>query len=888
MPQFIPKLFLAPQHLAALTDPLTWRDNPFATREERRDTRRKQWVKSLAWMCATLLVLGGAAIWGLRWLYREGYGIPWYLGGDLGAVLCILVSGIHIWFIASVTQRYTTQLLTREAARNTLPSLLLLPQSPFQTLMQTAVYPWRAAMRIALVLLPVYVLCVGLDGISWADLLMLYVVFGMTALSFPSWRIPALAAMTAPQAAAQTGANTAGTFGAQSQTAGASGSGSSSPGGWLAMGFLLPIIALFSAMASRRGVGGMLGQMRHYMPDSILVLLPSSLLSWPLLMARALITPFDWFGWHVPPLLFALVLFALGRYVAVVRTSEYLSVGTYRDLALLPTYLPRRRLEGALRIAGVLVAAGYLWQWTIRDGALANLSASTDPASPGLAGFLFALLFVAGWRTVWRAGKLGDWLRESRVPVTKAAVRRIPSRSAIVFFTAPFLSALVFYLACCTLSGTVPFSRPLLGMAGEMLAISLAGALLNFGACRLLGPLVLLWPIALLGLLVFGPPETYRVMLFSPTLGLLHLSSYPPVHQWLATRDSFAWWMWPVDCGLAGMFLALWALPRTVRSPASVPEGVLALDPTIVGLEVFMDPPLAKAQTTAPSESPLVLRFIAGMQRFGDNALTTKELRVRLRGRLHPGAVRRTFLIYLVVSGILGVGLPAIAQAFGGGVAAFLYGDAAATAAGPAANVLACFYLALLFVAAGAGFGPLLAFATEREKATLGFVLLTPMRARAIVLGKLAGMLLAGSPALLTLAAWTLALSLVLLPVLGLISLIAWIEVVLMALTLAVTIGSVTLAIASLFPRAISPAILGLLGWILLQAFIQIGVQSFRFLRFLAWSGVTLAGGESAFYWLLAVLVCLMLSLLGFLIAVWGVRRMRKGDLAFAASKQEN
>ncbi|HZT42279.1 MAG TPA: hypothetical protein VFA07_08815 [Chthonomonadaceae bacterium] len=876
---------MSSQHREALTDPQAWQDNPFATREARRDLRRKQPVKSLAWMCGALLVLGGPALWGLRWLYREGYGIPWYLGGDLGAVLCILVSGIHIWLIAGAAQKHTTNLLTQEAARNTLPSLLLLPQSPFQTIVQTAVYPWRAAMRIALVLLPAYVLCVGLDGISWADLMMLYLVFAMTAVSFPVWRSPALTATGTPAAAPEASAKTAGM---QGQTTGATGSSGSSPGGWLALGFLLPMFALFSALVSRRGVGGMLGDLHRYMPDSIIVLLPSSLLSWPLLMARALITPFEWFGWPVPPLPFALFLFALGRYVQVVRTSEYLSVGTYRDLALLPTYLPRRRLEGALRIAGALIATGYLWHWAIRDGALALLAASTDLASPGLAGFLYALLFVAAWRGMVRAGQLGGWLRESRSPVTAAAVRSVTLRSAAVFFCAPFLSALAFYLACCALSRTPPFSRPLVVMAGEMLVIALAGALLNFGASRLLGLLTLLWPLVLIGLLVFGPPESYRVMLLSPTLGLLHLSRYPLVLRLWALRPSFLWWMWPVDCGLAGAFLALCALPRTARSPASVPEGALALDPTKVGSEVFGDPPLTKTATAVRSESPLTLRFIAATQRFGDNALTTKELRVRLRGRLHLSSLRRTFLIYLVVSGILGVGLPAIADAFGGGVAAFLYGDAAATAAGPAASVLACFYLALLFVAAGAGFSLLLAFAAEREKATLGFVLLSPMRSRAIVLGKMAGMLLAASPALLTLGAWTLLLSLFLLPALGAISLIAWIEMVLMALSLAVSIGTVMLAIASLFPRAISPASMGLLGWVVLQAIAQIGFHSSRYLRHLARNGTTLAAGQSGLFWLVTGFVCLLFALLGFLTAVWGVRRMRKGDIAFAASKQEN
>ena len=43
---------------------------------------------------------------------------------------------------------------------------------------------------------------------------------------------------------------------------------------------------------------------------------------------------------------FAVLSFVLGRYLQLVRSSEFLRVGAYRDLASLLTYAPRRKWTG--------------------------------------------------------------------------------------------------------------------------------------------------------------------------------------------------------------------------------------------------------------------------------------------------------------------------------------------------------------------------------------------------------------------------------------------------------------------------------------------------------------------------------------------------------------
>lgn len=881
---------LAPEHKTALTDPQTWRDNPFVHRDACRDANRKQPLKSLAWMSGTLLVFLALALWGLGALHARRHHIPWYLGGDMGTALCIAFCGIHVWYVTGTAQKLTTRMLAQEAFRNTLAHLLMLPLSPFQMVLQAAVYPWLAAMRMAVLMLPVYAFFVGLDGVAWADVLMLYVVFALLAVSLPTWRRPALGDSVLFISPTQTATNTAMTA-ASGQTAT---TGAASPTGvWVMFACLMPVFALFFSLTSRRGgVGAVHHVLSAYIPDSLLVLLPTSMLSWPLLMARALITPFDWFGLPVPPLPFVLTLFALNRYTQAVRTGEYLSVGTYRDLALLPTYLPRRRLEGALRIAQAFVVTGYLWKWAIWNGGLAWAVGQSGGGVPGQMGFVYGLLFLTTYRGLGRAALLARWqrIRQERRAVVS---RQVTPRAAARFLAEPFASAGLFYLACCAVSRTAPFPAAVCALAGKMLAVGLAGVVLNYGANRALGMLAALIGLMLPSLWIYGTlfahaPEARPLAFFSPTLGLLNLSGItlpglPPLFQ-----PPLPWWMWAVDGGLTGLLLALCALLAALpkRPPAAEPD--LTLDPTLVGEEAFYDRAFARTTEAAQVESPVVLRLIAGIQRCCDNAVIIKELRARLRGKLHPQGLRTTFVTFLIASVAVGVIYPPLAALFESGLAPLLFGPLPA-AAQPAANMLSCWHLLLLFVSFASGFAVLpLAFAVEREKSTLGFLLMTPMSARSIVFGKLIGLLVPGSLGVGMIGLWTLALSLLLTPTLGLLGLLAWLEVTATALAILVMIGMGSLAVASLFPRTVTTLGSGLLAWILFQACLQSFIHLPRALRHVSAGPFALFGLHGYLLWLGFLGLCLALTLLMALLSIWGVRRMRKGDIAFAASKREN
>ncbi len=888
---------LSPLHNAAIADSQNWHDNPFVNRDHRRDIKRKQPFKLFAWMVGTMLIVGGFGMWGLWALMRSKFNIPWFLGGDLGTALCILIVGLHVWFVAGASQNRATLMLAQEAHKDTLNSLLLLPMTPFQLLLQVGVYPWLVGMRTALALLPLYALCVGLDGISWLDLGMLYVVFGLVSVSFPLWRRPILSetALVGSPTQASTGTNTAlaqtamGT-GQPGTATGMQSNPNNGAGGWMVLFFMLPMFFAFFAFIGGRGPAGMYDNLHQYFPDSLLKLMLPSMLSWPLLIARGLITPLDWFGFPLPPLPFALVFFVLARYLQIVRTSEFLSVGTFRDLAQQPTYLPRRLLEGAVRIAQMFVVTGYLWKWAVTNGGLGFLVQTSlkGNVATGLTGFVYLLLFVTIFRGLYRVSQLGTWQRG--IKAARPAVRKVEAITAVRYLAAPFAFFLLFTLVCALFARVNPFLPPLLTLAYRMLVIGLSGMLLCYGASRLFGQMgpvlgmavVVTWVIALSGYhLTIVQPLAY----FSATLGMLYLGHAPwnPLTALFAAQT--VWWRWPVENAALGLILALTAVAMRVRFTAHMPENVqqVPLDPTRVGEEAFSDPPLTlKGEKPPQSDTPLALRLIRGVQSVWDNGVMVKELRVRLRGKLEISTVRASLVILIVATLTLHQGLPVVAEIFGGAMGKELFGKT--TTGG---SILSLFYLVLLFRALVAGFATFQAFIVERDKSTLGFLLLTPMSNLGIVVGKLAGMLIPGGIFLLTIGVWTLILSLINLPELGPRTLGVWGGMMLSALALVLTLGMLTMAIASIFPK-IPTQYAGCIWAVLFQVIVQGSIHLGRFaIGFISTLNQAIGLGGMGL-WLLSLVIAVLLTTLATILSVYGVRRMRSKDLTFAGAKRES
>jgi hypothetical protein len=897
-----------PTHIALMADPANWLDNPLARREARRDRKRRQPFKAYAWMLGTMSVPFGAMLWLIGRLHDSGGGVPWYLGGAAGTALCVSVCGIHSWFISAAMRKHTATLIWQEASRNTLPGLLTLPAPPFQLLFQTALYPWIAAMRLALAGLPFYLFAFAAGGLTARDLLMLYIVFSLTSLGFAGWNRPILTGSPTLVLPVAAGSQTPG---AQQNAATAQ---TGQAGGQQAVGwaFLVPVFVMAFVMPALMtgGTRGLYSNLRQYAPDSVLQLLPTFLFSWPLLVARSLVTAFDWFGWHVLPLPFVLLFTLAGRYLNLVKSSEFLSVGTYRDLATQPTYAARRVWEQRYRFALLFVVTGYLWKWAIVNGALAFLASrgSKGPPAP-LAAFAFALLFVTIWRWLGRVRALAGWQHASgRKPKTPPLViPRVRARSAALYVLSLPLAAGAYYLACCLLSRTPPFPPDVAALAGKMAAIAIAAAILQYAMIRATGVLPVLPGMILVALVAFGPPESRPLMVLSPALGMLALGppsalglvrfgAAPPPGLVALFATPSPWWTWPLACGAAGAIAAVWIpVRKTFRAAENVVTQVpaptaVAVDPAAVGPEVYYDALFEKKDTDAKSETPAGLRLLNAATRLSDNAVAIKEMRARLRGRLSPALIRGSAFGFGIIT-ILLLGSPRFTLGLGGGLAQLLYGPLRGATAQTAASMLSIYYLLMAWFAVSAGLGIMpQAFAPEREKSTLGFLLMTPMRTRSIVAGKTLGLLCGASTSVLLLAFATLALTLLFSPAIGpLVALSVWARAVTVALTLMASMGFLAVGIAALFPRSINQAGCGgaLVG-LLIQVPIQLLIHLGRVLG--PMSGASSGGSilDSGLFWASVMGGAGAVALLGFGAAMFGVWRLRRRDIAFEGSRQEN
>jgi len=834
------------EHFALLFDPQLWGDNPFRTRDARRDARHNQSWNTLIWLCITLFFFGLIFFESIAIQYQIWHSNSHMMGGDIAIDSAIMLSGIHIWFIVRAGQRYAVRMLAREVSQDQMIGLLMLPSDRFRILAQASVYPWFAAMRIAVALLPAYVFLTTLNGPTWQDLFGLYIVFALAGVSLPVWRRPALSAEIGIVSSTQS------TPGIEFE---ATWSGvlkrlfrQAMMGGWI-VGIGMFFLFVFLAYQTRDP--DTLERLETYIPRSVLLLMPYFIVSWPLLLARILVTPFNWFGTPLAPLPFVVMGFLLYRYLQLAHTAEFLSVGAYRELATLPSYLPRRRMELALNGATTLFVTGYLWRWAVIDGGLTSLTGRTIVnAQSGLAGFALLLSFLVAVWGVGRAGALGEWLHLKRFRPAEGALRQFSARSALRFLAEPFGLGLGFYLLCCLFSGTTPFPTEVVTPVSTALLVALSGMAFYFGARFLMGSYaqvcLLLVPLA-----IWGPPVFRQTQL----LCLAFLGS--------------------------GLAFALGAalLPGS-KERAQYETAASPLDSTRFGDEVFRDFQTERKTINAQRDSPLTLAFISALEKAYDNAITTKELRTRLRGRLSVPTVELLFVAMLVVSLVAGLILPGFAS-MGSGMAELLFGPLPAyTFPDLFANILGVWYIALLCVAYSSGYSILpRVFDQEREKSTLGFLLATPMNASSIAFGKLVGLTLTDGLAVWMIGLWTLAMSLplaILLRSPGVF--LGWAEVMLTAVTLQVTVGAIMLAMGSMFPRLTMIRFNGCLRIIVLLMLIQIislfWSIIFVILKFLDWSDFT--------FWLAFLGICALVTAFALLLAVSAISGMRRRDVALA------
>ncbi len=873
-----------PEHQSVIFDPETWFDNPYIKRDARRDAKRNQPFKSLLWLCGVLTVLCFAELYGLSLLHNSHLDHIWMIGGDPITALAAVFCGIHTLFIIGAAQKLTLRMITTEISQNTFSSLILLPSSPFKMIFQSVCYPWLAGMRIAFIMLPVYLIFVGLGGISWSDLCMLYLVYALISYSVPRWNKPALGDSLAqmPESGAQ-----------QFTAALRQNMNSSQPAGgvpvfgqWLSMSMMIPFLSLPLA-GSLQGVTNL----ARYIPESLIDLSFISFLSWPLLLARGLIVPFDWFGHPVIPLFFCLGFFLLSRYCQMVKVVEFLQTGSYRELANLPTYQSRQNLEGLIKIGSTLVLIGYIWKWGVEDGGLGFISSLPAGRLAGQQGMLLVIMGITMWqRCLGRAGILGGWIRESASDGNKTVLRRVPLKSALRYLLIPILSGLLLYTFSCLLALHTPFPPGFSTLCIKIVLIGMAGMLLHLGAKAALGSVLSFAGYLILPAVILRPIQFHNLGYLSPSLGLINIANHNLFHasQILGANDH--WWKWVLYCGTPGVIFTFIGAAIAVRAvkKSSAEKTPFVADPTQVGSEVFLDQQSSDISASAKEDTPLGLAIIKFIQRLSDNAVISKQLRIGLRGKLSINSVQRSMLIFLGVTAAAWFFFPQIPIVFGSYIANLLYGNVLNMRQGSAteiaAGLLGTWYIAQLFSAGLSAISILpLVFAVEREKSTLDFLLTTPMSAFSIVSGKASGLFITTSLGAAVIAVWTLVLSLVFVTILDPIHLLlGWLIMALVTFTVVCTIGMLAIAVASLLPKLITIRGSAVFNMLIIYGFMfgpqVLRAMNFQFFPFQTWNSRQISAAVISFLFLLNALFLM--------VSIWGVKRMRKADISFGITSR--
>jgi hypothetical protein len=310
----------------------------------------------------------------------------------------------------------------------------------------------------------------------------------------------------------------------------------------------------------------------------------------------------------------------------------------------------------------------------------------------------------------------------------------------------------------------------------------------------------------------------------------------------------------------------------------------LVYNPTIFGTEVFSDPVQMKRAGITRTDTPLVTAAIALLQRYWDNGVATRELRSRLRGHWELPVVWTVLGFAVIASLILfHPGLAPWPIAFGGWVSFLLMGPARDAVSTTAAGILGCWYLGLFITAFGSAFSTTGAFYAETQKSTLGFLLSTPLSTRSIVLGKAFGLLGPSLGVLTALSAWTLALTICFLPLLGPAALLGWIYAVLTALTFYLAVNAITFSVSAMFPK------LSMSGsaWIWVLIFWFVGLPLGGVYAAIS-AMLVVVGLRGAAVWLVFIAMAWIMISLAYSISVSSIHSLRRRDLGFASTKRNN
>jgi hypothetical protein len=704
-------------------------DNPMVFRDFRREMRKPKLFLTITVMAVAALFMLVAGL-GIIFLAKNNSTF-WRreLGGNADLDFVIACSAFQFWFILYASRSRVQGMLAKEAALDGMTSFLMLPVKRLELVAKCSVYPALIAMVMSLLLLPVYIASVALNGLQWGELFTLYTVYLLISINVPAFAQPALSGTVASQLATPGEDSTGETSRRGSSLLSGDRAGRFLKGGGSVAAVPAAVFyMLYLLVSSITGsLAAEIATIEKYVPARVVELLPSFVFSMPLICARLFSAPLEFFSFRLPPILPIAGLVLLSRGLQAIRTSNYLSVGNRRDLADLDAFVTHRRATAWLYWAAALTVAGYLWAPFVRDVTPGNIFGARFPKATGFDSFVvMAALFCIYW-TALRASKLGGWLRPRRTDNGASVTRR----AGIRFLAGPAIQVGTFVLTCAILSGTFGILAPIVQLLSTLLIIGGAFAL----SCVGLSSLHPILTISGAGLLVVSAVLN-RVdgpFLASPTLAMFRMVFDAGFqHKGLPLCV-------PVNLLLGVAGFGARSLIFQIRKVARDPE-VPGIDPTIVGDEPFSEKETMRdgKRNKYGTRDTLHARLMRPISKLIDNPMTIRDLRAWLRSSFNMEAYITALAMATIAAIALMIWIPKSHQDFDAGLLSTPDRWANSHLPIAALNMIIMFDIVLAGVLAlhGAYSALTYSFGTDRRKSTLAFLFTSPMTDQQIARGR--------------------------------------------------------------------------------------------------------------------------------------------------------
>ena len=567
--------------------------------------------------------------------------------------------------------------------------------------------------------------------------------------------------------------------------------GAQSKYGWFGMGLFFFISRFLWIIPKVMPGAGFLGifatlarDIYAALPVGATAILPSFLLTWPLLLSRVLLSPLPFFSRTLAPLWFAVLLW-IGW--STLRNANLASlVSASETFWTLRRTRRRTRLSRFLWLLSGVAFLGYAWPTFIARGELASMLGNTAPSTDVALAALWTVLVVGATigagraleTSVARAG-----LHATRTPEENAARHARIWKQTLFRVLDALAKPLIAYFVFCFVGAVVGWSAAWQARLAPTLLTALAFLIADFGAATLENALPIhsrsawkyvrfLWffglPLEVLARYIwsaahgtsFGFEQAPHVLL-SPfvTLFALFRGDLSPI-------GGIAWWPGLVAQTVLGLlcFGVAYALVFGATSRVAVVEAERAASPIDRVLDVLLWPFhfvgnglsacwrwvknvfQALSQRIDRVNEAIVAR---GVQ--ADNAVLTGELRRRVR----KANWCRQWLFFSVVALtiFLAFGVFPIALDFwANGSMARSFVSAKDFGAITTVVTLILSGFVAMFAALGGG----QSFDSDRANGALVFLFLTPMSDRAIVWGKVVVELIYASLLLSVAVPWLL------------------------------------------------------------------------------------------------------------------------------------